>query len=93
MADTKLHGTRLVGEATPSAKLTDETVLAIDAVLRRGDLPQADIAAQFGVSTACIGHINTGKTWTSVTGRPNTCQQGVGKGGSGSRRRARRVKA
>lgn len=56
------------GSNNPRAKLVDTEVLAI---LHRLDVGERakDIAADFGVSPAAIGHIRSGRTWRHLTGR------------------------
>ena len=56
------------GERHPKAKLTEFAVRRILEQLAKG-FPQDVIADCYGVSSVTISHINTGMTWTHVTGR------------------------
>jgi hypothetical protein len=55
------HGIK--GEQHPHAKLTDTDVLAIRGA---GRVTQRELAEQYGVSRAAIGHIITRKTWRHI---------------------------
>ena len=55
---------------TTNSKLTIDQVLQIDSRLNRGD-SQSDIAAEFGITPGAVGHIQTGRCWSKVTGRKN----------------------
>lgn len=61
-ADKILHGTALLGELHPQAKLTASDVRAI-----RSAPPyygyRRDLAARYGVSVGTISQIRTGQTW------------------------------
>lgn len=61
-ADRKGHGTHLVGEAVPSAKLSERDVLAIRAAFARG-ARAADLAGQFDVGANAIRRAALGITW------------------------------
>jgi hypothetical protein len=60
-ADMLGHGTRMRGERSPLARLTEQAVHEIRAL--RGEMRQRDIAAKFGVSTATVCEIQTGASW------------------------------
>lgn len=59
-ADKVKHGTHLVGEKIPVAKLTEVAVLAIRADSRSGPL----VAKQYGISVAQVSRIRARKTWS-----------------------------
>lgn len=80
-ADKIKHGTSVRGEDSPTSTLTEGQVMEIDAALRAGIQSQSEIARQFGVSQGNVGQICVGRTWGWLTGRSNTSQRGVGKGG------------
>lgn len=56
------------GERHPKAKLTEFDVRRVLEQLAKG-FPQNVIADCYDVSRVAITHINTGVTWTHVTGR------------------------
>jgi len=58
-ADTALHGTRLVGERHPNAKLN----LAAVREIRQSSASAKNLADQFGVSASIIQHARSGRTW------------------------------
>ena len=62
--DTRKHG-RLKGENHGMSKLTDADVTSIREMLAAG-MMQKDVAKKFNVSTAAIGSIATGKSWSHV---------------------------
>ncbi len=62
-ADKEVHGTRLKGEQSPSAKLTKEDVIAIR---RRVGEPQQDLADEFGCTRSNISAIQLRKSWKHV---------------------------
>ncbi len=64
-ADKYKHGTMLLGSERCSSKLTEENVLFIKDLLKKG-VPQRRIAKAFGVTAATISHINTGKNWKHI---------------------------
>ncbi len=49
----------------PGAKLNEDSVRQIRKLLADGAMV-VEIAEMFGVSTACIGHVRTGKNWSHV---------------------------
>lgn len=80
-ADKVKHGYPVLGEAAPTAALTEAQVLEIDAALRLRLQSHRQIAEQYGVSQGAISYINTGASWSWLTGRPNVSQKGSGKHG------------
>lgn len=62
-ADKELHGTRLRGEQSPTARLTVPDVLAIRA--RIGE-PQEALAAEFGCTFSNISAVQLRKSWRHV---------------------------
>ena len=58
------HGTALLGEKCPSAKLTEDIVRKIRLEHRPGTNPV--LAKKYGVGITTIRHIIIGKTWTHV---------------------------
>jgi hypothetical protein len=62
MADKYRHGTQQAGESHPSAKLTDAKVRSI----RASTKPIRMLAAEHGVSRACIGFVRSRRTWGHV---------------------------
>lgn len=60
-ADKREHGTLLIGERHPNAKLTVEDIAAI----RRDPRRQRDLASVYGVSQSHIHRIRTGKRWAA----------------------------
>ncbi len=66
--DIKRHGRShlirdpKIGSRNPSAKLTEESVREIRAALRRGEVARR-VAERFGVSSATVSQIKTGKVW------------------------------
>lgn len=61
-------GTSVIkGENNPNSKLNEKQVLKIKEMLECG-ISQVDIAKFIGVSSACIGAVKLGYTWTHVTG-------------------------
>ena len=59
-ADMVIHGTQLRGERSPSAKLTEEQVLAI----RAASGLHKTIAASYGVTRRTIGDIKSRRNWS-----------------------------
>ena len=59
-ADKKTHGTLIRGEKHALAKLTEAKVLAI----RNDNRLLKHVAADYGVTAACISDIRRGKTWS-----------------------------
>ena len=55
------HGTMLLGEAHPMAKLTTEDVVKIRSL--KGTMTQKQIGKLFGVGEDCIGDIHRGVNW------------------------------
>ena len=64
--DKLKHGTSFHGGRNPSAKLTNDQVVAIKLLLKAGRR-QVDIADDYGVSKVTINHISTGRTWGGVS--------------------------
>lgn len=62
MADMIAHGTRKLGEAKKSAKLTDDIVREIRAYTG----PQKDLQKKYGVAQATICHARNRRTWKHV---------------------------
>ena len=65
-ADKIVHGTNLVGEKVPGAKLTEHDVRRIRCL--SGTMPQSEIAAMFGVGQMTISRAIRGETWRHVDG-------------------------
>jgi hypothetical protein len=63
----KLNGTSNDGERCWKAKLTNQDVIEICALLSAGQ-KQKVLAKQYGLSAGSISNIRTGKSWSSVTG-------------------------
>ena len=64
--DRERHGRTARGEKNGGGgKLRDKDVREIKALLREG-LPQAKVAARFGVTQGMINHIHTGRQWGHV---------------------------
>lgn len=59
--DMLIDGTRAIGEAVASSKLTAESVREIRDM--KGQKSQRAIAADFGVSAATVSLIHSGKSW------------------------------
>lgn len=66
-AKGRSRGAVQVGEANHNAKLTDESVLAIRQAVAAGT-PEADVAAQHGISRSTVTLIRQGTIWTHVGG-------------------------
>jgi len=66
-ADRLKHGTEMIGEKNPLAKLTADKVRTIFEMHERGITGRA-IAAEFGVTPANISCVLTGKTWGHMGG-------------------------
>lgn len=64
MADTLRHGTRLMGEAHPFAKLSTDDVWAIFHAHNR----HSDIAKAYGVARQTVSKIKAGRSWSWLTG-------------------------
>ena len=58
----------LAGERHPNSKLSDDEVKEIYRMAHEGELSQAQIARDFGVSPMTVTNIKLGKSWASVTG-------------------------
>lgn len=69
MEDRVRHGTHVIGEKCGTAKLSPDKVHEIVRLLESGT-PQSQIANRFGVGQMAVSNINTGKTWSHITGRP-----------------------
>jgi hypothetical protein len=71
-ADQIIHGTRLVGEASPRARLTEEAVREIRGVYARAHGVRVKpgtrkaLAERYGVSIALIKDVARGKSWKHV---------------------------
>lgn len=65
-ADKVFHGTAVVGELHPLAKLREVDVVAIRAMLSTGRYSQQVVAELFGVSKGKIGQIATQRSWKHV---------------------------
>lgn len=63
-ADRVQHGTVCRGEAQWSAKLTEDSVREIKALL--GSTSDAELGKRFGVTSTNINYIRSGKTWRHV---------------------------
>lgn len=64
-ADKHRHGTTSRGRNHPGAKLNDEAVRSIRGI-GKGRMSYAEMAAEFGVSTALISHVLNGRNWAHV---------------------------
>lgn len=64
-ADMVRHGTRMVGERHPNAKLNKGDVSEIRRRLSRGE-SQGEIAASYGVGKGQISRINTAARWANA---------------------------
>lgn len=76
------------GEASNSAKLTNESVYKIVNLIDSGDMTFIEIANMFGVSKSVIGKINTGDTWNHITGRKGLITPSDLKGSNNPRSRS-----
>ena len=65
LMDRVRHGTHNRGEAHPLAKLSDQAVREMRAL--RGQMPEAELAAKFGVSIGTAYYAITGRTWGHVS--------------------------
>lgn len=63
-ADKLIHGTRLRGERTSWAKLTESAVREIRSL--KGVMPQTEIASRFGVSKGAVNDIHRRRNWQWV---------------------------
>lgn len=70
IAEKEKHGTKLIGVATTSAKLSDSAVKEILAL--RGQITQKQIANLYGVSSHAIYCIFKNKSWVHIP-RPTVC--------------------
>jgi len=64
VADAMAHGTFPVGEASTSAKLTEEQVIAI----RATDEHPSILSKRLGVSRGAVWHVRNGTTWKHLIG-------------------------
>jgi hypothetical protein len=64
-ADRERHGRTIRGSRHPNAKLTEDAVSEIKALLRASETHRS-IAAQYGVSKGTVGHIAIGLKWRHV---------------------------
>lgn len=62
-ADKDVHGTRLIGEKSPSAKLTEDDVREIRRLV---GVPQQDLADRFNCTFSNISAIQLRKSWRHV---------------------------
>ena len=72
-ADKIAHGTLLHGDTHPHVKLKKEDAIFI--ANSKGKIPQDDLAARFGVSQVTISNIQTGYSWSRVTGVQGVSQR------------------
>lgn len=63
-ADARAHGTRVLGEKYPTAKLTDGAAREIRRL--KGAVSQSALAARYGVSPAAVQAVHDGRTWKHV---------------------------
>jgi hypothetical protein len=63
--DRKLHGTHLIGESCPWAKLTEEDVKEIKRRLGNGELG-VSVSQDFGISNGHTSNIKNGIIWNHV---------------------------
>lgn len=66
MADARRHGTMVIGEDKPAAKLTESTVRLVRTLYAMGDTTQRELGAAFGVSHRTIGEVVRRERWTHV---------------------------
>jgi hypothetical protein len=59
LRDTRIHGTHRVGARNPAAKLTNEQVVEIRAMIGN----ESEIALAYSVTRATIGRIRRGESW------------------------------
>jgi predicted XRE-type DNA-binding protein len=64
-ADKIKHGTRVRGESSPLAKLTDAIVRSIREMYTNGE-KQKNIAAKFGITQTTVSDIVVRKSWKHV---------------------------
>lgn len=64
-ADRAAHGTKLLGELAPSAKLTTEQVLDIRRRVALGER-QVDIANDYEIRDSSVSRIASGKRWSHL---------------------------
>lgn len=57
----------LYGQFNPSAKLTDEDVTQVFALLKRGSFSQEEIGKMFNVCQKTISNINTMTNWRHMS--------------------------
>ena len=62
MQDKTTHGTQLIGEKQPNARLNDEAVRSI----RKSELSTRQLAKLYGVSQVAIHFVKSRKTWKHV---------------------------
>jgi hypothetical protein len=72
------HGTMPFGTKAKNAKLTEEDIPKIVALLADQKHTQKQIGEMFGVSQRTIWHVATGKKWKHITG--GLCQPRPGRG-------------
>jgi DNA-binding XRE family transcriptional regulator len=61
--DRVTHGTQATGGNHPNAKLTDQQVQTIRERYAAGGVTYEELAMEFGVNSANIGHIVSGRAW------------------------------
>lgn len=64
VADKAIHGTKLIGSAYPTAKLSDEAARRIRKL--RGVCSQSELARMFNVSPSAVQAVHDGRTWKHV---------------------------
>ena len=57
---------KAIGEAHGAAVLTEDQIINIREIYRKGDRSQADIVCEFGVHRTTIGYIVRGHTWAHL---------------------------
>ena len=68
VADMELDGTAIRGEARWNSRLTTDEVVAIRIAYAQGDVLQATLAEQYGVTKSLVGNIIRGRCWKHVGG-------------------------
>ena len=66
MEDARRHGTLLLGEASPGAKISSRDVQEIRRLILEGGLLQREIGEMFGVTSMTVSRIKRGVTWTHL---------------------------
>jgi hypothetical protein len=65
-ADSARKARRPRGSNNPQAKLTEKQVIALRERYARGGITHNQLAAEYGVSPALIGHVVTRKAWRHI---------------------------